>query len=269
MLLIGLLCASAVQGADPIVKQGRVWYYDLVTFDEETQTQKREFSSAWTFGDAIEQNGHTYYNFRETNGDDYQHMYLRQEGDKVYLLLNKSGYSEEFLAETGGEILLYDFSLSQGESIDSYYVHAWGGVFTDTPDRMTVISTETMVVNGVERRGQCLDLYFREYDGTLTPRWKSNQVVEGIGCQTGFLTRPCDVDVFTHYEPGGLELSKVCDGDVEIFNHTDFDRYFTGVEEVSDDGVKDGKMYDIMGREVKNPQPGSVYIQDGRKFVAR
>lgn len=36
---------------------------------------------------------------------------------------------------------------------------------------------------------------------------------------------------------------------------------------VDEDGT--GRMFDLMGREIRNPQPGTIYIMDGRKCVAR
>ena len=31
----------------------------------------------------------------------------------------------------------------------------------------------------------------------------------------------------------------------------------------------DAKLYDLMGRSVSNPQPGTIYIRDGKKFVVK
>ena len=31
----------------------------------------------------------------------------------------------------------------------------------------------------------------------------------------------------------------------------------------------DTRMYDLMGREIRNPQRGAIYIQDGEKRIAR
>lgn len=45
-----------------------------------------------------------------------------------------------------------------------------------------------------------------------------------------------------------------------------------GIEEVSepDEGMeKDMRMYDLMGRRIENPARGTIYIQGGKKFVAK
>ena len=54
-----------------------------------------------------------------------------------------------------------------------------------------------------------------------------------------------------------------------IFKHEDFGSD-AGVEEILTDNAisKDARMYDLNGREIRNPEPGTVYIQGGRKHVA-
>lgn len=42
----------------------------------------------------------------------------------------------------------------------------------------------------------------------------------------------------------------------------------TGIEETRE-ALKDGKIRDVMGREVSEPVSGQMYIQDGKKFIAR
>ena len=36
-----------------------------------------------------------------------------------------------------------------------------------------------------------------------------------------------------------------------------------------DNNRHDTRMYDLMGREIRNPQRGTIYIQDGEKRIAR
>ena len=42
-----------------------------------------------------------------------------------------------------------------------------------------------------------------------------------------------------------------------------------GISNIETDGRYDDRMYDMMGRKIRNPLPGTVYIQRGRKFVSR
>ncbi len=36
---------------------------------------------------------------------------------------------------------------------------------------------------------------------------------------------------------------------------------------VIDDNSNNGDLYDLMGRKVSNPQPGTIYFRDGNKFI--
>lgn len=42
-----------------------------------------------------------------------------------------------------------------------------------------------------------------------------------------------------------------------------------GISEIETARSTDGRMYDLMGREIRNPAPGTIYIQGGRKLIAR
>ena len=56
---------------------------------------------------------------------------------------------------------------------------------------------------------------------------------------------------------------------VYVFNvtYSDKETYTTGVETVKTDNVKNGKIYNLQGIEVKTPVKGGIYIQNGKKFV--
>ena len=63
----------------------------------------------------------------------------------------------------------------------------------------------------------------------------------------------------------------------EIFTYYGFSKPSVGVEEIPaeqpSDGAqakpKDNKMYDLNGREIRNPLPGMIYILNGEKHVAK
>ena len=38
---------------------------------------------------------------------------------------------------------------------------------------------------------------------------------------------------------------------------------------IVDTQSKDNSIYDLMGRKVERPQKGNIYIQNGKKFVAK
>ena len=271
LTLIGLICSFAMQAAEPMVKLGKTWHYDktYAMFDDEISESDKKYSGTCSFTDSIVRNGHTYYRFEWDNGDPTI-IYLRQDGEKVYRYWDTT--DEEIIAKTGGEILLYDFSLKEGDVYQTYYSQSFEEMYYVYPLDMYVNSAGTVMIKGHERKYQYLATYgWSPFDPNDLPREGSGLlVIEGIGPRRGFISEPFE---FWPYD-GGVRLvyytTKVCDGDEVIFTGDDFKLFTAGVEEVLDGGcVKDGKMYDIMGREVKNPQPGSVYIRNGRKFVAR
>ena len=64
-------------------------------------------------------------------------------------------------------------------------------------------------------------------------------------------------------------LNNVYDKDGSIlYRGYDF-QGFSGIEDIYTDGCQEGTIYDIHGRVVTATVPGSIYIRDGRKFVAK
>ena len=48
------------------------------------------------------------------------------------------------------------------------------------------------------------------------------------------------------------------------------DGHFSGLNNVvTDETIKDGKMYDIMGREISQPRRGEIYIKNGQKMIEK
>ena len=54
-----------------------------------------------------------------------------------------------------------------------------------------------------------------------------------------------------------------------IFPGKNMQKPTTGIESIGADAKTPGKLYDLMGREIRNPQRGTIYIQDGEKHIAR
>ena len=48
------------------------------------------------------------------------------------------------------------------------------------------------------------------------------------------------------------------------------DGHFSGLNNVvRDETIKDGKIYDIMGREISQPRRGEIYIKNGQKMIEK
>ncbi|MCI5627046.1 MAG: hypothetical protein MR333_05445, partial [Porphyromonadaceae bacterium] len=71
-----------------------------------------------------------------------------------------------------------------------------------------------------------------------------------------------------------------CSGDIRFNNLYDLDgnvvykganvqKPSSGIESIGADAKTPGKLYDLTGREIRNLQRGTIYIQDGEKHIAR
>ena len=96
-------------------------------------------------------------------------------------------------------------------------------------------------------------------------------IVEGIGANTGWLYEPAWGNPKAYEVNGLATLKEVLDGEGNvIFRYEDFGPT-NAVEGIEDDcaAEADTRMFDLFGREIRDPRPGTVYVRGGRKFVAR
>ncbi len=163
----------------------------------------------------------------------------------LYLADNENGTYARFLP-------LMDFFLEQGDVVCP---EGEGAVLPIGK----VVSVFTETVCGIDRRYQEI----RDEDTGRTFVW-----VRGIGAQytDEYLTRFPEADCGKSF---GSMLECYEDG-VCVFKAEDFTRGQDSVEGVYDyaTGMTDA-IYDLMGRRVDSPQPGTVYVRDGRKFVGK
>lgn len=68
--------------------------------------------------------------------------------------------------------------------------------------------------------------------------------------------------------PEGTVMAEDGSGAVNLRQSSEFGDT-SGVDSVGIDTEEDAPLYDVYGRRVETPQPGSVYIRNGRKFIAR
>ena len=202
---------------------------------------------------------------------------MRQYGNKVYLLVDGvniawiSYVTEDFNRfdlSVGDEVLMYDFGAKPGDKYYSTSLYPLGlpDHFCTFTEMVPVVIKEvdTIIVNGVKRIRQRV----------IVDDWLERTFVEGIGINTGFFYLPNYV--FITGDSHWVEFDNVTDtnGNI-IFSAEDFNApaYDVGVTEVSFDTDRtqaaDNKMYDMNGREIHNPMPGTVYIQNGEKHVAK
>ena len=249
----------------PLVQEGKTWNYDLYidTFgDTEHQT------AALKFGTPEELFDEEY--FPIVDKDEYKFGYMRQTGDKIHTLIDGCIINELYpypsgghILGTGEEALVCDFSASEGYK---YLMSGYPKFLYD----VTVIQADKILVNGIIRKRvvvACNDI--KEDNREII-------FVEGIGPNKGYLCQPQFMAMVHGTGSALVVLNNVTDAEGNvIFSAADFDApaYSAGMPEVGFDmgrtQAKDDKKYDLNGREIRNPLPGTVYIQNGEKHVAK
>lgn len=189
--------------------------------------------------------------------------YMREESGKVYELFYNGSPLTDPEGVTDASLLseqkVYDWSLPQGATWD-YYASGETVPFT-------VEYLEPVEIGGRECKTQVLvdDVY---------PAAAAVRLIEGIGVnENGSLA---NVNLVTLTGAGnnqecpsyGSWLGCVTGTDGEVIYKTGFYLPNLGVGNISDDacGKADGKIYNLMGREVKEMIPGTIYIRNGKKI---
>ncbi len=253
---------------EPLVREGVSWNH-VVSYINASVYDTSEFYSLY-FDSPVEMYGKMYYPLKNHNSETDVYAYMRQEGNKVYLLVD-GGYTQPLEGdgvryEVGDEVLLYDFDMKEG---DEYWSPSIGEEFSwpyvnPWLEKVAVKKVDTVMVNGVLRKRL-------QVEGTATV-----SIIEGLGANIGYMHIPgfgpyCDC---IHRTESNVKDVVDAEGNV-IITFEDFNApaYDAGVPEVGFDTgktpAKDDKMYDLNGREIRNPLPGTVYIQNGEKHVAK
>ena len=231
------------------LKSGKQWVYSDVKFFpyvEETGKEVEERVEklfAVGLSDPLLINGKECYRMecRDEEGVASTNMLWYEDGGKVYYVIDD---------DMSHPSLAFDFNLKKDEVTQTEYYDG------------KVTGFEDFASNNLSFRRVILD------------EW-GLALVEGIGHENGILTLEQPVGIGYAYSN---EYFEACyEGDVCIFTYNDFQTKGTPVSDV--DGIEKpivsypfsqhGKTYDLQGREVTTPQPGHIYIKDGRKFMAK
>lgn len=165
-------------------------------------------------------------------------MYAREEGGKMYTLL-----AEQY------EQLMLDMNLKTGDTLYENYVAV----------------ADTIQVNGTDYKR------IRQQD-SYSGRIFDSAWVEGIGqSEYRFVMYPL-ITTWEYYH-----MLACYDNDVCIFEMKDFGVSDTEVEEILtgihstylDKVAISDRIYDLNGNIVTTPTPRSIYIQNGKKFIAK
>ena len=287
-LFAGALSASAEQYKS-MIRYDRVWEYIYIHWND-TRTYYVKLDGT------EEINGKTYHRlvaFKEVRytydydaqvyildtNDDYLNYegYLREEDGKVYTLvatgINEWGnrfmklyvpgqaISDSYILE---EKLLYDFTIKEKESFQGVCALGWAEEVPFIAD-----SIEHVEIDGEDHR------LFRIHMNDECYRDFTEPMVEGIGfanygCLTSINldvpTCPCMNHIFNRVlSTDGRVVYRNEDDCVEVPVGS-----LAGISSISSRPREvAAPLYDILGRRISTPAPGQLYIQDGKKHIAK
>ena len=267
------------------IDQNYIWWY----FDENSPNA---FQMA--FGDYVELEGKTYREFgivrngqREKRGsnevtwndDDsktWPKWLMREEDNCLYAIVPEENRNEWLLYDLSGifniapedfnwEIPVYNFNIEAGEFA---YIYDIMGCYIN----FEITDVELLKVG---------DSYRKVF---ITRNWGYGhpdtyyKIIEGIGLNQGgclayaTFVRPASYPIDPYYDSSWehLILYEVTDVDGNpVYKNPN--PWLSDCRTIADDDDQENKFektYDLFGREVSDPQPGTVYIRGGKKFVA-
>ncbi len=212
---------------------GQKWIY----WNADSSDTRNGYYETLSIGEEVEIEGRTYYILRSDKNDKV--AYLREKQNKVYKLL-----------ENGSEILLYDFNMTignrfeyNGEDGDNYIIEVANTYLDNGPERYLLAVAEWIVTSP---------------DSEIKKEVQA-RVIAGIIKGGTF------ADFDFNNSSRDITLLRVEDSEGKLL----YENKDSGVETIAGERVDDGRMYDLSGREIREPQRGTVYIQGGRKMVKR
>lgn len=223
----------AQDGNHVFLKEGKIWNCMLVQTGPDFCT---EYFKNVIHGDSIV-DGTTYFKmYRETDTVSELDFYAlwREEGGKVFA----------YVPQEGNERLMYDFSAQPNSVI--------------TCEGENIRVKATTVVTKSSQNFKCLSIFVSD-DYHIT--W-----VSGIGSPfgPGYPLGP----MFTDGKK--TELLSCYEDDMLIFESEDFDKaIYTGLPCVISPKYYTSYLYDLNGHTVQGTPKKGVYIQNGRKVIAK
>ncbi len=234
---------------DRMIQEGRVWEYYVSDVAAHTEKFIR-----YGFKGTTEKYGHTYHNLTDL-ADGSTVALMREEDYRVWILLDEGTMDYEgkdpVEVTPGTEGLLYDFSSGMFDTRKMVYCSTpeteapYGRLyFLDRKvPHVEIGAGDRLVINPTDA-----------LPGSLS--------VQGVGTLSGTLCRPS-----TDTNRVNIRLNNLYDAEGNIIYKGENK---AGVEEIAaEETMEDSRMFDLMGREIRNPLPGTVYIQNGKQFIAR
>ncbi len=240
----------------PMIREGQVWEYHLSGGKADVGNVERLLR--FGFKGTVERNGTEYHRLIDLDTEETVAL-MREEYRQVYILLPEDKDS----GEKEREALLYDFGYRMLSGVESvaFRGHDWDNPFGNP---YMHVQSASHLYGMPSDNGTRIRWVFVHY-GPEAPY----SAIEGIGSiWGGTLFAPvADKTEYTDSAPR-IVFNNLYDSEGNVL-FPGADKKVAGMETVSgDDRANDSRIYDLNGREIRNPEPGTVYIQGGRKHVA-
>lgn len=296
LILIFLVFVSlTAQAYEPLIREDRVWEYCI---EQVSPDHSDSFILNFKFDGTEWINNNTYHKLNCWYEDVENPIpetvaYMREENGAVYRLLQQdeitiygNGDGLSFPVNENQEICLYQFGkmdydepakqpLSIAGIIDCFGCNDVNAKLAILP--LAPIYTK---IQSKDKNWNVSLFYSQETNNFITERWLNGDssddifcitIVEGVGnVGRGFLHTPgfLDMMIANYYSNAYFVRQK------DLYGNTVFDAKWlkdqSGVTDVvPQERPRDGKSYDLTGKQVTDPEPGTIYIRDGEKHIAR
>ncbi|MDE7409290.1 MAG: hypothetical protein K2N09_04640 [Muribaculaceae bacterium] len=233
-LFAGAFSMSAQKTYLPILEIGKSWTY--INYAVSGELHEPAVPWTWEAISAAEEDGHQAFTLLYNNGSGSGREFTQSEYEEDGVLWS---YSEDDCMYQP----MIDFKMEVGDLI-GYNEVIWKGAVD---------------IEGVER---CVIAIKNSWNGKLC-YW-----IEGIGAIDDIYLSPVIMAIGER-----TRMTECRMGDKCLFDINRMDEYMSGIDL---SGVKsltslqeDTHIYDILGRRIASPAPGQLYIQGGKKHIAK
>lgn len=273
IVLLMAIIVHTLLGMAQTLREGMTFEYEVIDASSSTTIYQ-----TFALEKEVTINGKTYLPF--VNQDTGETFFLRQDDRKCFVLITED-FLQKFeipwdlndipslsLPEVNEEILIWDFSAQVAEVYPFCGMVSWYPISDINPKyavcTMEVVSQEIIEVNGRPYSKQGLKLTHLDFS-----YFPSLQIVEGIGGLQGYLFGPWQNEFALDCgHEGWINLQKVCNPEGEvIFTNRDFNGN-AGIDSVDTDDMNN-QIFDLSGKRIDKPQPGQIYIRNGKRLIAR
>lgn len=222
----------------PVLELGKEWSF-ITTYQTFGEPSKPDKFHGGKIVETIVEDGHEIFVFHPLYEDlPTDPILAKYFIDKAY---EEDGVVWLFYREDQKYIPMIDFNLEVGDSLFNGWKVAW---------------KERILIEGIER----YVLAIQNSGSRIVDYW-----IEGIGAVGDTYVSPLLM-------PTCYEMSRIIEcrmGDRCLLQYDRIDSYLSEVRSLKAEMDGDASVYDVLGRRIAKPAPGQIYIQGGRKHIAR